>query len=84
MMKSLSWFFLQQPVIKAFGVLKKAAAEVNKEYGLDPKISDAISKAADEVISGQLYKEHFPLVIWQTVGMLCIHYYWTDIVLPVQ
>lgn len=54
------------PVIKAFGVLKKAAAEVNQEYGLDPKIADAISKAADEVISGDLYSEHFPLVIWQT------------------
>lgn len=58
------------PVIKAFGVLKKAAAEVNKEYGLDAKISDAISKAADEVISGQLYDDHFPLVIWQTVGII--------------
>merc|ERR1712142_581939 len=54
------------PVIKAFGVLKKAAAEVNKEYGLDPVIADAISKAADEVISGSLYDDHFPLVIWQT------------------
>ncbi|QQP42522.1 AGAP001884PAlike, partial [Caligus rogercresseyi] len=48
------------PVIKGFGVLKKAAAEVNKEFGLDPKIADAISKAADEVISGDLYNEHFP------------------------
>lgn len=54
------------PVIKAFGVLKKAAAEVNKEYGLDATIADAICKAADEVISGDLYQEHFPLVIWQT------------------
>ncbi|KAL1464137.1 hypothetical protein WDU94_003811 [Cyamophila willieti] len=54
------------PVITAMGTLKKAAAEVNKEFGLDPKIADAISKAADEVISGKLYAEHFPLVIWQT------------------
>ncbi|ODN04793.1 putative fumarate hydratase, mitochondrial [Orchesella cincta] len=54
------------PVIKAMGVLKKAAAIVNKEYGLDAKVSDAISRAADEVISGALYEEHFPLVIWQT------------------
>lgn len=54
------------PVIKAFGILKKAAAEVNKEFGLDPKVAAAISQAADEVISGQLYDEHFPLVIWQT------------------
>lgn len=48
------------------GVLKKAAAIVNKQYGLDPKLADAISKAADEVISGDLYEDHFPLVIWQT------------------
>lgn len=48
------------------GILKKAAAEVNKEFGLDSKVSDAISKAADDVISGKLYEEHFPLVIWQT------------------
>jgi len=54
------------PVIKAFGVLKKAAAEVNQEFGLDPKIAAAISQAADEVISGSLYDDHFPLVIWQT------------------
>ncbi|KAK6642246.1 hypothetical protein RUM44_013969 [Polyplax serrata] len=54
------------PVITAMGILKKAAAIVNKEYGLDPKISDAISKAADDVISGKLYNDHFPLVIWQT------------------
>lgn len=48
------------------GILKKAAAIVNKEYGLDAKIAEAISKAADEVISGKLYCDHFPLVIWQT------------------
>merc|ERR1712109_386653 len=54
------------PVIKAFGVLKKASAIVNKEFGLDPKISEAICQAADEVISGKLYDDHFPLVIWQT------------------
>jgi len=57
---------MPKPVIKAFGVLKKAAAEVNVEYGLDPVVADAISKAADEVISGSLYEDHFPLVIWQT------------------
>lgn len=48
------------------GILKKAAAEVNKNYGLDAEIANAISKAADEVISGKLYADHFPLVIWQT------------------
>jgi len=54
------------PVIVAMGILKKAAALVNKEFGLDPKVADTIAKAADEVISGKLYNDHFPLVIWQT------------------
>jgi len=54
------------PVIKAFGILKKAAAEVNRDYGLDAKVADAISQACDEVIDGSLYDDHFPLVIWQT------------------
>ncbi|KAI3657120.1 hypothetical protein MP638_003943 [Amoeboaphelidium occidentale] len=52
-------------VIHAFGVLKKAAALVNREYGLDAKVSDAIVQAADEVIEGKL-DAHFPLVTWQT------------------
>ncbi|PWN49492.1 fumarate hydratase [Violaceomyces palustris] len=56
---------MPQPLIEAFGVLKKAAAHVNKTYGLDPKVADAISKAADEVISGKLH-DHFPLVVFQT------------------
>ena len=49
------------PVIKAFGVLKKASAIVNTEFGLDQKISEAICQAADQVIDGSLYDEHFPL-----------------------
>ncbi|XP_031557844.1 fumarate hydratase, mitochondrial-like [Actinia tenebrosa] len=53
------------PVIRAFGYLKKAAAEVNKEFGLDQSVADNIMKAADEVISGKLI-DHFPLVVWQT------------------
>merc|ERR1712168_1787815 len=52
-------------VVKAFGVLKKAAAEVNTEFGLDASVAENISKACDEVIDGTL-KDHFPLVIWQT------------------
>merc|ERR1719232_695980 len=54
------------PVIQGMGVLKKAAAEVNREFGLPGEVADAISAAADEVISGKLYNDHFPLVIWQT------------------
>uniref|UniRef100_A0A2K6QJJ6 Fumarate lyase N-terminal domain-containing protein n=1 Tax=Rhinopithecus roxellana TaxID=61622 RepID=A0A2K6QJJ6_RHIRO len=53
------------PVIKAFGILKRAAAEVNQDYGLDQKIANAIMKAADEVAEGKL-NDHFPLVVWQT------------------
>ncbi|XP_057697502.1 fumarate hydratase, mitochondrial [Corythoichthys intestinalis] len=53
------------PLIHAFGILKKAAAEVNKDYGLDPKIANAICQAADEVAAGKL-DDHFPLVVWQT------------------
>ncbi|ESO02160.1 hypothetical protein HELRODRAFT_161397 [Helobdella robusta] len=52
-------------VIKGMAILKKAAAIVNKKYGLDEKISNTIVKAADEVIEGKL-DDHFPLVIWQT------------------
>lgn len=53
------------PVIKAFGILKKAAAKSNLAFGLDEKKADAIMKAADEVIQGKL-DDHFPLVVWQT------------------
>ncbi|XP_046847324.1 fumarate hydratase, mitochondrial-like [Xenia sp. Carnegie-2017] len=53
------------PVIRAFGYLKKAAASVNKEYGMDSNVAEYIMKAADEVIAGKL-DDHFPLVVWQT------------------
>jgi fumarate hydratase class II len=56
---------MPEPLIKAFGVLKKAAAHVNETYGLDPKVASAISNAADDVISGKLIEE-FPLVVFQT------------------
>ncbi|KAA6413920.1 MAG: fumarate mitochondrial [Lasallia pustulata] len=53
------------PVIRAFGILKGAAATVNMTYGLDPKIGKAIQQAAEEVASLKLI-DHFPLVVWQT------------------
>jgi fumarate hydratase class II len=53
-------------IIRALGVLKKAAALTNKELGnLTADKADLIIKAADEVIEGKL-DEHFPLVVWQT------------------
>ena len=53
-------------LIRALGILKKAAATVNKELGTLPSDkADLIIKAADEVIAGKL-DDHFPLVVWQT------------------
>lgn len=53
------------PLIRAFGVLKGAAATANEGYGLDGKVADAIRTAAKEVADGKL-DAHFPLVVWQT------------------
>lgn len=53
-------------LIRAFGVLKKAAAQINEELGvLEKKKVKLIVQAADEVIAGKL-NDHFPLVVWQT------------------
>ncbi|ORX54237.1 fumarase precursor [Piromyces finnis] len=56
---------MPESVIRSFGILKKAAAIVNMTFGLDKKIGEAIVKACDEVISGELI-DHFPLVVYQT------------------
>ena len=54
------------PLIRAFGIVKRAAADVNHELGLlDARLGSAIVKAAQEVIDGRLM-DHFPLVVWQT------------------
>ena len=53
-------------VIRAFGILKQAAAKVNSDLGqLDKKVSKLVIKAAEEVINGEL-DAHFPLRDWQT------------------
>jgi fumarate hydratase class II len=54
------------PLIKAFATLKKAAATVNQAYGLDKNVAEHIQKAADEVLSGKIGMEEFPLVVFQT------------------
>ena len=52
--------------IRAYGIIKKAAAAVNSAAGLlDPQLAKTISSAADDVVAGQL-DDHFPLVVWQT------------------
>ncbi len=54
------------PVVRALGIVKRAAAEANMALGrLDATVGDAIVTAAQEVIEGKL-DAHFPLVVWQT------------------
>ncbi|RDL37287.1 Fumarate hydratase [Venustampulla echinocandica] len=53
------------PIVRAFGILKGAAATVNMQFGLDPTVGKAIQEAAAEVASLKLV-DHFPLVVWQT------------------
>jgi fumarate hydratase class II len=55
-----------RPVIRAFGLVKKAAALANEELGqLPPAKADPIARAADEVIAGR-WDDEFPLVVFQT------------------
>jgi fumarate hydratase class II len=55
-----------RPMIRALGILKKAAAQANGDLGqLSPEIVAWIARAADEVIEGKL-DDHFPLFVWQT------------------
>jgi fumarate hydratase, class II len=54
------------PIIRALGIVKRAAAEANMELGvLKGDVGDTIVKAAQEVIEGKL-NAHFPLAVWQT------------------
>src|SRR5437899_9301420 len=57
---------MPRAVIRAIGILKQAAAEVNRDLSkLQPELADLIVRAAGEVITGKLDAE-FPLRIWQT------------------
>jgi len=63
---SIGFDRMPRSMVRAFGILKKAAAEVNRDLGkLPPEKAKLIVQAADEVISGKL-DDHFPLRIWQT------------------
>ncbi len=58
---------MPRALIRAFGILKKACAQVNQDLGKMPADTAAlIIRAADEIISGELGAEEFPLSIWQT------------------
>src|SRR5882672_7297639 len=54
------------PIVRALGIVKRAAAETNMDLGhLDEKLGAVIVRAAQEVIEGKL-NDHFPLAVWQT------------------
>lgn len=58
----------KQPVaiVRALGVIKQAAAQVNMATGnLDPRLGEAMVQAASEVVAGK-FDDNFPLVVWQT------------------
>jgi fumarate hydratase, class II len=62
----IGWEKQPASVVRALGIIKRAAAETNMALsGLDPKIGAAIINAAQEVIEGKL-NDHFPLAVWQT------------------
>jgi fumarate hydratase class II len=62
----IGWEKQPDPIIRALGIVKRAAAEANMGLGkLDPALGDVIVRVANEVIEGKL-NAHFPLVVWQT------------------
>ncbi|HEX8233239.1 MAG TPA: class II fumarate hydratase [Caulobacteraceae bacterium] len=62
----IGWERQPLPIVRALGIVKRAAAEANMDLDrLDPKIGEAVVRAANEVIEGKL-DDHFPLVVWQT------------------
>ncbi|MBV8976469.1 MAG: class II fumarate hydratase [Alphaproteobacteria bacterium] len=62
----IGWEKQPLAIVRALGIVKRAAAETNMAMGLlDEKIGNAIVAAAQEVIDGKL-NEHFPLAVWQT------------------
>src|SRR5215467_3156490 len=62
----IGWEKQPLPIVRALGIIKRAAAETNMAMGhLDKKLGEVIVKAAQEVIDHKL-NDHFPLVVWQT------------------
>ncbi len=62
----IGWEKQPAPIVRALGIIKRAAAETNMALGkLDPTLGEAIAFAAQEVIEGKL-DAHFPLAVWQT------------------
>ncbi len=62
----IGWEKQPLPIVRALGIVKRAAAETNMALGhLDKKLGETIVAAAQEVIEGKL-NDHFPLAVWQT------------------
>ena len=62
----IGWEKQPLPIVRALGIVKRAAAETNMALGhLDPALGAVIIQAANEVIEGKL-DDHFPLAVWQT------------------
>jgi fumarate hydratase class II len=62
----IGWEKQPKAIVRALGIVKRAAADVNVGLGrLDPKLGKAIAAAAQEVSEGKL-DDHFPLAVWQT------------------
>ncbi len=62
----IGWEKQPAPVVRALGIVKRAAAEANMALGkLSPELGNVVVTAAQEVIDGKL-NDHFPLVVWQT------------------
>ncbi len=62
----IGWEKQPLPIVRALGIVKRAAAETNMALGkLDKSLGETIVAAAQEVIDGKL-NDHFPLVVWQT------------------
>ena len=62
----IGWEKQPLPIVRALGIVKRAAAETNMALGkLDKSLGETIIAAAQEVIDGKL-NDHFPLVVWQT------------------
>jgi Lyase len=62
----IGWEKQPLSIVRALGIIKRAAAETNMELGqLDPALGKVIIEAAQEVIEGKL-NAHFPLAVWQT------------------
>ncbi|MBC7833153.1 MAG: class II fumarate hydratase [Hyphomicrobium sp.] len=62
----IGWENQPASIVRALGIVKRAAAETNMALGrLDKKVGEVIVRASQEVMEGKL-DDHFPLVVWQT------------------